>query len=363
MDKRLVGMRLRLVSAPKAVHECARTRFTASRRARQGVSGAIAKARSNENPKVFFMRFLAKPMTASLAALTRAAPQAAVLVLAASIMAAGPALAQDEDAAEDQVVARVNGEEIRRSDVMETAQSLPQQYQAQIDVIFPVLVDRLVDLRLLAGAAEKAIPESDPEVEERMEELKREVLRDVFLERYIDESVGKEDLRDAYAEYRDQNPPRPEIKARHILVETKEEAEELVEELDGGADFAELAKERSIGPSSAQGGDLGWFGEGRMVEDFSDAAFTLEAGEYTEVPVETQFGWHVILVEERRMIEPSSFEEMEEELRQGIARDAVETLVSDLREEAEIEILLEGAADAGEESEGSDGGDENGGTQ
>ncbi|MDX1710874.1 MAG: peptidylprolyl isomerase [Rhodovibrionaceae bacterium] len=274
------------------------------------------------------------------------------------MITASAAWAQDEEAGEDPVVARVNGEEIRRSDVMETAQSLPQQYQAQIDIIFPVLVDRLIDLRLIADAAEKAIPDSDPEVQERLEELKREVMRDVFLERYIDESVDQKDLREAYDEYRDKNPPRPEIKARHILVETKEEAEAVVEELDGGADFAELAKERSIGPSSAQGGDLGWFGEGRMVEDFSEAAFTLEAGEYTEVPVETQFGWHVILVEDRRMIEPASFDEMEEELRQTIAREAVETLVSDLRDEAEIEVLIEqeGAASGAidEESDGED---------
>jgi peptidyl-prolyl cis-trans isomerase C len=280
----------------------------------------------------------------------------AVIVVAAVLLvpAAHPAWAQNDDSAdagEDPVVARVDGEEIRRSDVMETAASLPQQYQAQIDVIFPMLVDRLVDLKLLSNAADAADLESDPVVEERVEELRRNVIREVFLERYIDEAVSDDEVRAAYDEYLEQNPPRPEIKARHILLEKREEAVEVIDALDAGADFAELAADRSIGPSSAQGGDLGWFGEGRMVEAFSNAAFDLEVGAYTEEPVETQFGWHVIKVEDRRQIEPASYEEMEEELRQSLARTAVEDLIAGLRGEAEVEVLIEEeeAAPQGEE--------------
>jgi peptidyl-prolyl cis-trans isomerase C len=210
-----------------------------------------------------------------------------------------------------------------------------------MDLVFPVLVDRLIDLKLLSGAADNADLENDPEVEERVAELKRNVVRDVYLERYIHEAVTEEEIRAAYDEYLEQNPPRPEIKARHILVETREEAEDAIGSLDAGADFAELASDLSVGPSAAQGGDLGWFGEGRMVEAFSDAAFALEVGEYTKEPVETQFGWHIIKLDDRREIEPNSFEDMEEELRQTLARAEVEELLAGLREEAEIEKFVE----------------------
>ncbi len=289
----------------------------------------------------------------------------AALCCAAAIALPGAAWAQDDasaggDDAEtpNPIVATVNGEEIRYQEVLESAKQLPPQYQQQIDRIFPALVDRMVDLELLADAAADAGLEDDPQVKERMAELRKEVVRNVFLERFVDEEVTEARLKEAYEDYLEENPPRPEIKARHILLETQEGAKEVIEELDGGADFVELAKEKSIGPSGSQGGDLGFFGQGQMVEPFEEAAFALEPGSYTEEPVETQFGWHVIKVEERREVAPESFEEMREQLRQGIARTVVEEYLAGLREDAEVEILIDQpAAGDGMESEGDSAGE------
>lgn len=251
------------------------------------------------------------------------------------------AAAQDEAGAGDPVVARVNGEPIHYSEVMETAERLPQQYQARIKEILPALVDRLIDLKLLEDAAAEAGLADDPEVERRLARLEPEVMRDVYLERRVEDYMSAERLKRAYGEYREENPPQTEVKARHILLESEEDARQVIGELEAGADFAALAKERSTGPSAARGGDLGYFTRGEMVPAFSEAAFALEPGEYTDEPVESQFGWHVVKVEDRRTKQPKTLEEMEGQLREEMQREAVESLLSELRSGASVEKFPE----------------------
>lgn len=252
------------------------------------------------------------------------------------------AAANEENAAEqeDPVVAIVEGEEIRRSEVMESAAQLPQQYQQQIGVIFPALVERLVDFKLLdKAAAEKDLGESE-EVQQRIEEMKVDIMREVLLSQVVEDAVSDAKVREAYEQHLEDNPAQQEVRARHILLESKEAAEETIAQLNEGADFAELAKEKSTGPTGEAGGDLGYFAEGQMVEPFSEAAFALEPGSYTEEPVETQFGWHVIKVEDKREQSPPSFEEMEQELVDRLSRQAVEAYLAELRSDSEVEILL-----------------------
>ena len=135
------------------------------------------------------------------------------------------------------------------------------------------------------------------------------------------------------------------MRARHILVKSEDEAKAVIKELDGGADFAKLASEKSIGPSKAQGGDLDYFGRGQMVKEFEDAAFGLEAGAYTETPVRTQFGWHVIKVEDKRKSEPPTFEEAESALGQEMSQEIAEALMRELTEKATIQRFeLDGSA-------------------
>jgi peptidyl-prolyl cis-trans isomerase C len=285
------------------------------------------------------------------------------LVLAAALWIALPeASAQSTtgEAGEDPVVARVNGKEIRRSEVIASAASLPPQYQAQIDTIFPALVERLVDLEVVTQAAKEAGLEEEPAYQERFEEAKTNIVRELFVQGYIDEALTEEALQQRYQDFLAENPPTEEIKARHILVENEEDAKAVIEELAGGADFATVASEKSIGPSASQGGDLGFFGKGSMVPEFEEAAFALEPGQVSETPVQTQFGWHVIKVEERREQAPPSFEEVEAQLSQEIQREAVQEMVQGLRDEAEVEILVateppaetpdEGASESEEET-------------
>jgi peptidyl-prolyl cis-trans isomerase C len=257
---------------------------------------------------------------------------ALILALASLPMAA---LAQDDDP----LVATVNGKKVFRSEVLEAARSLPPQYQSQIAQIFPMLVERVVDFRLLSEAAGAAGMAQDEEVKSRLAKLEQDVMREVYIQRKIDEQVNEAALRKRYDEFLATNPPQSEVHARHILVEDEAAAKELIVQLDGGADFAALAKERSTGPSAARGGDLGYFTADQMVPEFSEQAFKLEDGQHSKMPVQTQFGWHVIKVEGRRDSTPPAFEGMEQQLREELSREAVGSVLGDLRAGAKIEIV------------------------
>lgn len=239
------------------------------------------------------------------------------------------------------VVAVVNGEEIRFDEVMESARQLPPQYLQQLDAVFPTLVERVVDMTLIAQAAEREGLADDAEVERRLEEMRQDIMREVYLQRQVEAYATEERLREAYEAHVEANPPGEEIRASHILVEERAEAEDLIAQLDEGADFAALARAHSIGPTGEAGGDLGYFARGAMVDAFEDAAFALEEGQYTGEPVETQFGWHVIRKTGERVSEPESFEEMREELRANMQREAILAAIDDLRDGAEVETFPE----------------------
>jgi peptidyl-prolyl cis-trans isomerase C len=243
---------------------------------------------------------------------------------------------------ENPVVARVNGEDILRSEVFALAGTLPPEYQQQILQIYPLLVQRLVDFRLAQAAGRAEGLGEDAEVKKRIEELTGRVIREVWIERAVEARITDEALQSRYQDYVKANPPATEQHARHILVASEEEARAVIAELDGGADFVELAKERSTGPSGPRGGDLGYFTSDQMVPEFSAAAQTLEPGQYSKDPVQTQFGWHVIKLEDRRESTPPSFADMEQQLRQEMTRENVETVLSELREGAEVEITPAG---------------------
>ena len=234
------------------------------------------------------------------------------------------------------VVARINGEDLLRADVLALAADLPAE---KIDEILPDMIDELVNLRLLVQAAQKQT--MDPATIRRIAVTRDNILAENFVKTALDQRVDDAAVRVAYGDYIKDTPTEREISARHILVETQDAALALIAELDGGADFVQLAKDRSTGPSGANGGDLGYFTAGRMVPEFSAAAFALAPGDYTRDPVKTQFGWHVIKVEDERETEQPSFEELEQQLRQQLVRQAYQDLTAELREGAEIEILVE----------------------
>jgi peptidyl-prolyl cis-trans isomerase C len=149
-------------------------------------------------------------------------------------------------------------------------------------------------------------------------------------------------------------PAAEEIRARHIIVNTEEEAKAIIAELDAGGDFEAIAKEKSQDGAAAQGGDLGYFGKGRMVPEFEQAAFALEVGSYSKEPVKTQFGWHVVKVEDKRNAEPPAFEQVQHQFRSLLLREAYFDAVSKLRDEAKVEITDSALKDALEAAEAGD---------
>jgi peptidyl-prolyl cis-trans isomerase C len=262
-------------------------------------------------------------------------------LLACLLLSATPAavLAQDTEAEEDPTVAVVDGTPILHSEVTAYAATLPAQYQQSFDQIFPFLVQRLIDLALIDNAATSDGLAEDEVVQERVARLRTEVMREVYMERLLAAAVSDEDVAARYQAFLEENPPQEEVRARHILLETEEEAREVIAALDGGIEFADLASERSSGPSAAQGGDLGYFSREQMVPSFAEAAFAMEPGSYTKEPVQTEFGWHVILVEDKRPKDPPSFEQVAPQLTQELQGAAVESHIAGLRADAEIEVM------------------------
>jgi peptidyl-prolyl cis-trans isomerase C len=270
-------------------------------------------------------------------------PIAAALLIAGMALAAGPVNAQDtaaEDSAEGDVVAVVNGKNINESDLIAFIQQLPPQIQSQVQLLMPQILDQLVNNALTTEAGRGAGLAGDEEVQQRVAKIEDLIIGQTYLQRQLDERVTDDKLEAAYQEYLAENPPERQLKARHILVATEEEAKDVIAALDGGADFAELAKERSTGPSGASGGELPPFKAGEMVPAFSDAAFAMEVGTHSTEPVQTQFGFHVIKLEDSILSEPPAKSELESQLRDQIAQKAVEDIYAELREGAEIDILL-----------------------
>lgn len=241
-------------------------------------------------------------------------------------------------AQDDPIVAIVDTTEFRLSDLQESYLDLPEQFrQMPIEAIFDPLLDRLIDGHLLLQAAEAADIAAEPEVQGAIERARADVLRQTMIERAVAKATDDGALATAYAELQAEPDFAVEqVTARHILVATEAEALEVIAALDGGADFAELARERSTDPAASTGGELGTFRRGAMVPPFENAAFALEPGTYSAEPVATQFGFHVIFVEAKEAIEPS-FAEVEDELRADLTRVAIEGLLEDVRENAEVQ--------------------------
>ena len=268
-----------------------------------------------------------------------------VLMAAALVLTLGsqdPARAQTAaaDPPGDQVVGIVDGDEIHKFEVEMLYQGLPQQFrQLPRQILYAQLLDRLVQRKLAARAARQAGLNDDVEVKRRMAFLGEAVLQERFLLLRIRATLTDARLRAAYEKMTAGPPAGEEIRASHILMKTEEAAKAVIAELAAGADFATTAKARSTGPSASNGGDLGFFGKDQMVKEFAAAAFALETGAITQIPVKTQFGWHVIKLEERRQAAPPSFEESLVKLRNAEARLVVDELNKTLRENADIKLF------------------------
>lgn len=222
------------------------------------------------------------------------------------------------------VVATVNGTEITLGHLAALRAQLPAQYQQlPADVLFRGLLDQVIQQTALSQEAEKLVTRRD---ELTLENDRRAYLAGLVLQDAVKGAITDETVQAAYdAKYKNAEPGL-EYNAAHILVKTEEEAKKLKDDLDKGADFAELARQHSTDGAAAGGGSLGWFGPGMMVKPFEDAVAALKAGEIGG-PLQTQFGWHLIKLNETRAAEAPKFEEVREELAAELEQAAVDARI------------------------------------
>ena len=249
-----------------------------------------------------------------------------------STFVAMPVFAQEKIA-----VGTVNGETIFLDEVMQLTEQLPDEYRRQpIENIYPNLVDEITNTKLAATAAKEADLQNNELVIDAIRIASERILAEAYFATEVRKIVTDEEIQSAYDRFVSDSDSREQISARHILVNEEAEAIDLIAKLEGGADFAALAQEFSTGPSGPKGGDLGYFGRGQMVPDFEAAAFELEIGTFTSRPVQTQFGWHVIKLEDKRTQPAPSLDEMRSQIAQGLSQQALARLIEELRKDAKI---------------------------
>lgn len=237
------------------------------------------------------------------------------------------------------VVATVNGEVITIGDVVALRSELPPQYQSIPDrQLYEGLINQMVNQILLSQAAVRAGFEDRASVKRGLEMQRMSYLAELYARERIDAAITADAVETEYARRYAQQEPKLEYNASHILVPEEEVAKEIAAMARGDADFAELAKEKSTGPSGPNGGNLGWFGEGQMVPEFEAGVKALEAGGVSD-PIQTQFGWHVIKLNETREKAPPALSEVFQELAGDMARQITDAMVEALREESAIEFI------------------------
>jgi peptidyl-prolyl cis-trans isomerase C len=260
----------------------------------------------------------------------------ATAALAVAVSFQVPAFAQ-----EDAVVAKVGNIEIHQSDLDTAMANLSQQYQQlPEDQKKVAALSQVIDIKLVAKKAEDAGLQNSEDFKKRIAFLQERELHNAFLRTQFD-ALKPEEVKARYDKEVAAMPKEEEVHARHILVKTEEEAKEIIKQLDAGKDFIELAKEKSEDTSKSDGGDLGYFAKGRMVPEFEQVAFTLEKGTYTKTPVKSQFGFHVIKVEDKRDAQPPAFDQVEPQVRQIVMQEKYSSIIDEAKKEQKVEITDE----------------------
>jgi len=261
----------------------------------------------------------------------------ATVALVAIAAAGGSVRAQD--AAADPVVAKVGAVEIHESELKLGMAGLdPQLANLPDDQKRVAALSSIIDVKLLAADADKEGLKDTADFKQRLAYLTDRELHNAYFKKHVVDAVTPEEVKARYEKEIAAIEPQDEIRARHILVKTEEEAKAIIKDLDAGKDFVEIAKEKSTDPNKSEGGDLGYFAKGRMVPEFEAAAFALEKGAYSKEPVKTQFGYHVIKVEDKRKQQPPALDQVEQQVRQLVMRDKYLELLEKAKAAAPVDI-------------------------
>jgi peptidyl-prolyl cis-trans isomerase C len=238
---------------------------------------------------------------------------------------------------EGPVIATVNGTPIMKSvlDIYGAQRKAKKDEGEQVDD--QEILNEVISLELMRQESVSKGLDTSPTVVATLDQQTRTLLAGAAIRDYVQKNpVTDEQARKVYD--KEIAKPGTEYKARHILLKTREEADEVIHELDKGGDFSALAKEKSTDTSASEGGELGWFSTAQMVQPFAEAVAGLEKGSYTEVPVQTQFGWHVILLEDTRKSTPPAFDDIKDRLKVLVANQQLQQHIQQIREAANIEI-------------------------
>jgi len=251
-----------------------------------------------------------------------------------------PAAAPTTTLPVDPVVARVDGQEIRASDLADASQSLPEEMRGMPpNVLYPMLIDQLVDRKAIVLLARKRGLEKDAGVQRSLARAADQTLQTALLQKDVGPLLTDDALHARYDHDFAGKPGEPEVHARHILLTNEADAKAVIAELKAGGDFAAIAKKRSTDPGAADGGDLGFFKQADMVPEFATVAFALKPGEISQTPVKSQFGYHVIKVEERRDAPPMPFEQARDQIRQSIIQEGIQGVIKTARAGLKIETF------------------------
>ncbi|MBB5373978.1 peptidylprolyl isomerase [Acidocella aromatica] len=271
------------------------------------------------------------------------------VLTAATLLAAPAAFAQSSASSSapaaapanaNPVVAIVNGTKIYMSDIQADAQTAPAQVQQlPPDQLFPLLVNQEVDRKALLVAAQKEGLQNNPDVAKAMQDAANIRLENAFVQQKVAPQVSDTAVQAAYNQQYAGKPGPEQVEARHILVQTQAQAQDIINQLNKGADFAKLAEKYSIDPGAKNGGELGWFSKDEMVPSFANAAFALKTGQYTKTPVQTQFGWHVILCEGKRTAPTPALADVQDQIKQKLANQAVQKVLDDARSQVQIQLF------------------------
>ncbi|MDR3437601.1 peptidylprolyl isomerase [Telmatospirillum sp.] len=257
----------------------------------------------------------------------------AALLAAVMTAVAVPVFAADADP----VVASINGKEIHRSAVVQAQQAIPQLRQMPLEMVYEQLLDHVVTAQLLLDQAKQQKLDDDPQVKAALEEAHARVLQQAYLAKRVEADITEDAIKQRYEEFKKTVPPKEEVKVRHILVDTEAEAKKVLADLKSGVKFEDEAKAKTIDPSGkTNGGDLGYIGKDDTVKEFSEAAFKLKPGEVSKTAVKSQFGYHVIKVEDRRIAPPPSYDEAKGSIKNELAQKDVQKVIDSLKSSAQI---------------------------